>query len=571
MITLLITGLLAMAAADTLFALGSAAGTYISGALSDSGWIIAFAAFTLAGRASAWQPMSLRYSTVIERWQLVLPYLPFVLAGAISVGQVLQGHQVDPVQAVALQLVFLLILARQLVTLMRNSALTTQLRFQAYHDPLTGLGNRALFTERLDEALAVRRRVGDAPAVLFLDLDDFKLINDTLGHDAGDDLLRAVADRLRDCFPLADAVSRLGGDEFAVLLPRTGDPAAEAERMLDGLRPAFAIGAHTVAVTASVGIADTASMQGRPITPEDLRKHVDLAMYAAKARGKNAYAVFEPAMRDTFDNEMALRDELGQALQAGSLYVVYQPIVHLGDQRVAGLEALARWQHPVIGEVPPATFIPVAERAGLVADIGLFVLDRACAEFAAWDGKADAYLSVNVSPLQLLDPTFADRVVATVGRYGMRPGQLVLEITETALADESFVIPALRRLRAAGMRIAIDDFGTGYSSLRYLHRFPADIVKIDRSYVQDIASDHGAGRLVATLWQMFSALGLAAVAEGVEDLDQARLLLEMGCPMAQGYLFGKPARIPDSGADGQDQLAHGTAVEQVAVGVAGPF
>ena len=546
---LLILGLLGMAAADTLFAVGAADGTYTSGALSDSGWVVAFGAFALAGSASARRPMSLQAPGVVRRWQLILPYVPFSAAAAISLAQILRGDRIDSVQAIGLCTGLTLILARQLLTLIRNSTLTEQLRHQALHDPLTGLANRALFTDRLEEVLAARPRAGGSATVLYLDLDDFKLINDTLGHDAGDGLLCAVADRLRESFGYAEVIARLGGDEFVVLIARAVDAAEQAQRMLDILRQPFVIGSHSVAVTASVGTADAGGTPGRQVSPEDLRKRVDLAMYAAKERGKNAYAVFKPSMRDSFDAEMAMREELQKALADEALYVVYQPIVDLTDGRRMGVEALARWRHPTMGEIPPAQFIPVAERAAMIAGIGDFVLDRACAEFAGLVDSRDTYLSVNMSPLQLLDPSFAERVLGMLQRHGLHAEQLVLEVTENALADESYVVPALRRLRAAGLRIAIDDFGTGYSSLRYLHRLPADIIKIDRSYIKDVGSDERSGRLVETLWQLFSALGLVAVAEGVEDPAQARTLAEMGCPMAQGYLFGRPVRLEQLGGN----------------------
>ena len=390
--------------------------------------------------------------------------------------------------------------------------------------------------------MLARGRAGGSPTVLYLDLDDFKLINDTLGHDAGDGLLCAVADRLRDAFRQADTIARLGGDEFVVLLDQGRRPGRAGPA--DARPPA-----RTVRDRLEHGRGHrqrrrrgATAAPGR-VTSEDLRKNVDLAMYAAKERGKNAYAVFEPSMRDSFDAEMALREELQRALADAALYVVYQPIVDLADGRTTGLEALARWRHPTRGEIPPAEFIPVAERAAMIADIGHFVLHRACAEFAAWSGSATCVPLGERVAAAVAGPDFAERVLDTLRMHGLRPDQLVLEVTETALADESYVIPALARLRAAGLRIAIDDFGTGYSSLRYLHRLPADIIKIDRSYVRDIGSDRRTGRLVETMWQLFSALGLTAVAEGVEDPAQARLLTAMGCPMAQGYLFGRPVEI----------------------------
>jgi EAL domain-containing protein (putative c-di-GMP-specific phosphodiesterase class I) len=248
-------------------------------------------------------------------------------------------------------------------------------------------------------------------------------------------------------------------------------------------------------------------------------------------------------MRQGFDREMMWRSDLQQALVDHALHVVFQPIVGLHDYRVVGVEALARWEHPRLGSVAPDVFIPVAERASLISDLGLFVLRRACAEFAAWPGSRDAYLSVNVSPLQMLDTEFPNKVAATLARNGLRPHQLVLEVTENALADESEVIGTLVQLRSTGVRIAIDDFGTGYASLRYLHRFPADIVKIDRTYVQDIARDPSAARIVGTLWQLFGAIGLTAVAEGIEDPAQAAMLIELGCPVGQGFLLGRPAPL----------------------------
>jgi diguanylate cyclase (GGDEF)-like protein len=472
----------------------------------------------------------------MARWQIMLPYVPLGLAAAVVGGQMLMGDRIDAAEGVPLLAGVIMILLRQLTTLLHNSTLARRLHHQAYHDPLTGLGNRSLFSERLESALG-----SDQPAaIVYLDLDDFKMINDSLGHDAGDAVLRTVADRLRACFGEPDTIVRIGGDEFAVLTTRIEDLEERAQRLLIVLQDPFQVGARTVQAAASVGIAIS---EGDRMPPEDLRKNVDLAMYAAKAQGKNTYALFEPAMRQGFDREVMWRSELHQALADSALHVVFQPIVRLGDYRVVGVEALARWDHPQLGTVSPDVFIPVAERTALIDDLGMFVLRRACTEFAAWPGSREAYLSVNVSPLQMLDQEFPGRVAATLAETGLRPGQLVLEVTENALADESEVIGTLARLRSTGVRIAIDDFGTGYASLRYLHRFPADIIKIDRTYVQDIARDPAAARIVGTLWQLFGAIGLTAVAEGVEDPAQAAMLIELGCPVGQGYLYGRPAPL----------------------------
>ena len=531
---LLILGVLGMTASDVLFAVGTSAETYYSGQASDAGWFIAFASCGAAGWVAARRPMELDRSGVMTRWQIILPYVPFGLAASIAAGQTVVGLPVDAAEAFPLLLGVILILLRQLSTLLHNSTLARRLHYQAYHDSLTGLGNRALYTEQLESALAA----GRPTAVIYLDLDDFKMVNDTLGHDAGDAVLRAVGDRLRACFTESETIARLGGDEFVVLTSRIDDLPAQAERLLTALREPIQVGARSIHAVASIGLAIATGTR-----PEDLRKNVDLAMYAAKAQGKNTYAMFEPSMRQGFDGEVMWRSELHRALVNQALHVAYQPIVGLGDHRVIGVEALARWDHPNLGSVPPDVFIPVAERAALIGDLGLFVLRRACVEFAAWPGNREAYLSVNVSPLQMLDPTFPARVMATLADTGLHPRQLVLEVTENALADESEVIGTLGRLRATGIRIAIDDFGTGYASLRYLHRFPADIVKIDRTYIQDIARDPAAMRIVGTLWQLFGAIGLTAVAEGIEDKEQAAMLIQLGCPLGQGFLFGRPAPL----------------------------
>ncbi|XVU22935.1 putative bifunctional diguanylate cyclase/phosphodiesterase [Actinoplanes sp. CA-054009] len=532
---LLLLGLAGMTVSDVLFALDTSAGTYTTGQDSDAGWFVAFAACAAAGRLATKWPMKFDHTGVPARWQTALPYVPFGLAALVVAGQTLAGVRVDAPEAVPLMLGLLLVLLRQLSTLMHNSTLTRRLRHQAYHDPLTGLGNRALFLEKLEGALAA----GQPVAIAYLDLDDFKMINDSLGHDAGDVVLRAVGERLRACFAEPDTIARFGGDEFAVLTFRVHDLPGQAERLLGLLHEPVEVGARTVRLGASVGLALSDGTAGS----DDLRKNVDLAMYAAKAQGKNAYAMFEPSMRQGFDQEVMWRADLRQALADRDLHVAFQPIVALGSHRVAGVEALARWRHPRLGPVTPDVFVPVAERAGLIGELGLLVLRRACAEFASWPGSRTAYLSVNVSPSQMLDASFPSKVIATLSEAGLRPGQLVLEVTENALADESEVIGALRRLREFGIRIAIDDFGTGYASLRYLHRFPADIVKIDRTYVQDIARDPAAVHILGTLWQLFGALGLTAVAEGIEDPAQAAMLAELGCQVGQGFLYGRPGPL----------------------------
>jgi EAL domain-containing protein (putative c-di-GMP-specific phosphodiesterase class I) len=318
------------------------------------------------------------------------------------------------------------------------------------------------------------------------------------------------------------------------------DVHAVAHGVAAAVRGPFALGSHTVAMTASISVATSPPSDGLPVSGEELRKHVDLAMQAAKENGKDTITAFEPAMRTRLDTEMALRAELDKALADGALHVVYQPIVRLPCMEPAGVEALARWHHPVLGQVSPAEFIAVAERTGLIHSLGLFVLDRACEEFAAWDTEGSKYLSVNVSTLQLLDPGFPDRVSAVLHTRGVDPRRVVLEMTESVLADESQVTDALHALRSQGLRIAIDDFGTGYASLQYLRRLPVDVVKIDRSYVDGLLHDPQAKHFIGSLTKLFHGLGLSVVAEGVEQHGQSQELAALGVNLGQGYLYGRP-------------------------------
>ncbi len=558
----LLVAVLAMVTSDTAFAILSARGSYVSGDLPDLGWLVAFAALLVAARAT--EPadeVAVPRAELMPRWRLLLPYLPFSAAVAVTAWHAATGARIDRMQITAHLLLFALVLIRQLVTLLHNSTLSERLQHQAFHDPLTGLANRALFADRLSHAVALQERDGRALAVLFLDLDDFKLVNDTLGHSAGDNLLHAVGERLRACARPADTVARLGGDEFALLLEHGANPEAVAQRILDALRVPFVIGARQVTATGSIGlvVADPATrpadMAGGTVPgvtiagvtvageQEDgatrLLRDVDLAMYAAKDRGKGTYAVFEPRMRQHVDEEVALRAELATALAGAELQVAYQPIVDLRGGRAVGVEALARWHHPERGEIPPSAFIGVAERAGLISALGAAVLDEACREFVSLN-RGDLYLSVNISPSQLADAGFPDSVAATLARHRLAPQRLVLEMTEDVLADGSGVVTALSRLRALGLRVAVDDFGTGYASLRYLHRLPLDLLKIDRSYVQELAPDTDVSRLVATILQLSASMGLTVVAEGVEHPDQRAQLLELGCGYGQGYLFAAP-------------------------------
>ncbi len=423
--------------------------------------------------------------------------------------------------------------------------LEDQLRHRAFHDPLTGLSNRALFVDRVEHALNRSRRDDvPTPAVAYIDLDDFKMVNDSLGHGAGDELLRVVADRLRVCLRSGDTPARLGGDEFAVLLEDAPDKAAVievAERILDALHSPMEIEGREVSVRASIGVA---MRRGASTTPDELLRNADLAMYAAKANGKGCIELFEPGMHQGVVDRMALRDDLAGAVDRGDIEVAYQPIVRLADGEVVGFEALARWTHPERGVVSPVEFVPIAEENGAILALGRQVLEQACSQLAEWQaGNPDAewQMSVNLSARQVLAPELGPMVREALERTGVDPGCLILELTETVLlADSDRVLRRLHQLKDLGVRIAIDDFGTGYSSLGYLQRVPCDILKVDRAFVSALRHETPSTTLVRTILDLARTLGRSVIAEGIEEQVELDGLLELGCPFGQGHLLGRP-------------------------------
>jgi diguanylate cyclase (GGDEF)-like protein len=448
--------------------------------------------------------------------------------------------------------------------------LEEQLQHNAFHDALTGLANRALFTDRLEHALARTDRAGTV-GVLFVDLDDFKAVNDGAGHAAGDTLLLAVADRLRQVLRPEDTVARLGGDEFAVLLEDAsgGSARTAAERLVAALAEPFADPAGeaggSVRVTASVGIAT-----GRPGRHQaaELVRHADVAMYAAKEAGKGRAAVFTPDMDSAIIGQLRLKAELARAVENGEFVVHYQPTVALGTGRLSGVEALVRWQHPERGLVPPVEFIPLAEQTGLVVDIGRHVLREACRQVRAWHvaypAEPPLTVSVNLSARELDEPGLVASVRAALADSGLDPAHLVLEITESLLlVDLDRTVRTLAELRALGLRLAVDDFGTGYSSLAYLENLPVDILKIDKSFVDRIGGapadlraadprepgdDGRQPVMVSAISQLGHALHLQLVAEGIELPEQADALRDLACQYGQGYLFSRP--LDPSGLEG---------------------
>ena len=420
-------------------------------------------------------------------------------------------------------------------------ALEDELRHRASHDVVTGLANRAAFVERVDEALSRYRSRAEPFAVMFVDLDDFKAINDTLGHATGDQVLRVVAGRLASCVGPEDTVARFGGDEFAVLLRAAGAERAEAVgvAILSALGEAMDLRGHRMESLASIGMATADGGD----SSEAIMAAADAALYVAKARGKHRFEMFEPSMRAAVMARAALRTELERAVESGEMRVFYQPIVDLGAGEVAGFEALVRWARPQGVLLGPDQFIPLAEESGSIVGIGAWVLVQACHQAAQWRALTGRPLTmaVNVSARQLLHPSFLDQVRSALDGAALEASALTLEITESAtVRDTAVVISKLDELKAAGVSLAIDDFGTGYSALSYLHRLPVDVIKIDRSFVSGLGRNTQDGAIVAAIVGLAGALGLTTVAEGVEALEQLEVVAALGCSHAQGYNWSRP-------------------------------
>jgi diguanylate cyclase (GGDEF)-like protein/PAS domain S-box-containing protein len=424
-----------------------------------------------------------------------------------------------------------------------RKALEAQLTHQAFHDPLTGLANRALFFDRVTHALERRGRMQEGLAVLFLDLDNFKTVNDSLGHAAGDRLLVAAAVRLGVCVRASDTVARLGGDEFAVLIEdATGDIASvAAERITSALRAPFELEGKEVFVTASLGIAFAEAGS----TASELLRNADMAMYTAKGRGKGRSERFETRMHREALDRLELEADLRRALERDEMILQYQPIVSLDTGSVIGMEALVRWRHLDRGLMYPGQFIPLAEETGLIVGIGEWILREACRQAKAWEVKwhpdVPLTLSVNISGQQLQHAGVVDSVRRALARSGLRPHDLVLEITESVLMQHTETMLArLTELRAVGVRLAIDDFGTGYSSLSYLQRFPIDILKIAKPFVDDVGTGEGNPALARAIIALGESLSLRTIAEGIELREQWMGLRALGCEMGQGYFFARP-------------------------------
>jgi diguanylate cyclase (GGDEF)-like protein/PAS domain S-box-containing protein len=426
-----------------------------------------------------------------------------------------------------------------------QKTLEDQLRHQAFHDPLTGLANRALFAEQLDQALRRRSRIGGGLALLFLDLDRFKAVNDLHGHALGDEVLKQTAQRLRATLRDADSIARLGGDEFAVLFEGVAFasfPRSAVERLIESFDQPFLVDSAEIFVTASLGVAiDEFGNE----SAQDLLRNADLAMYAAKTRSNGGYQVFSPDMHSTILDRMQIESDLRRAAECGEFHTQYQPIVDLSSGTIDSVEALIRWNHPQRGLVMPAEFIYVAESSEMIVQIGQWMLNNACQEFAAAirqvEGAEGIGLSVNLSARQLTDPVLVDTVQNAAASAGLSLERLTLEITEGAIMEDvANTVFVLEQLRSIGVKIAIDDFGTGYSSLSLLTEIPVDTLKIDRAFVHNVADPRDPTRLIRSILRLAGDFGLGTVAEGVESPDQLQLLQELGCQACQGFYLARP-------------------------------
>ncbi len=426
-----------------------------------------------------------------------------------------------------------------------------KLQHDTLHDALTGLPNRTLFMKRLAEATQRARRGDDGLfAVLFLDIDGFKLVNDSMGHHVGDELLVTVARRLEECVRGGDVVARLGGDEFAVLLERIADvrdSAMVAERAQEALGRPFTVGGYEHSTSASIGVALST---GASEQPEYILRSADIAMYRAKNSGRGRFEMFDRAMHAEALTRLQIESDLRHAFERNEFFLHYQPIISLDDGRIIGVEALVRWQHFERGVVSPATFVPVAEDTGLVVPLGRWVLREACRQGQIWQARFESgrpfAVSVNLSVREFAQPDLVRQVAAILDETGLPPHHLNLEITESAIIGQQHpAIETIQELRRLGVRIHLDDFGTGYSALSYLHRLPLDAVKVDRAFTSAIDSEERPMHVVRAIVSLAHAIGLEVVAEGVSSPRQLALLREMGCDLGQGFLFARPGSAED--------------------------
>jgi diguanylate cyclase (GGDEF)-like protein len=541
---LLAAGLVFFVAGDLAYGYITLHSTYRGGDPIDTLWMVAIALFAIA--AAAQRPIDVQ-ETPTEARNQHLSTVPY-LAVAVGFGLLVYSQRNDalfPELSLTITAMLLATLVSMRQFLAQQDLLDTQgqLSHQALHDALTDLPNRVLALDRAQQMLARARRQQVPVAALYIDIDGFKHVNDTFGHAAGDELLQIIAERLATIVREGDTAARLGGDEFVVLLEgSTLDAGVElvAERLLEVLRQPYdmttTIG-RQLTVTASVGIA-----LGARENADELLRDADLALYEAKGSGRNRYAMFESSMQTNSRDRLTLEMDLAEALEHEQLFLLYQPTFDLRSESVTGVEALLRWRHPTRGVVAPDDFIPIAEDSGLIIPIGRWVLRQACQQATRWHHRGhEIGVAVNVSARQLDDDVLIDDVRDALNESGLDPAALTLEVTETTLMrDAEAAATRLKLLKQIGVRIAIDDFGTGYSSLAYLRQFPADALKIDRSFISGIATSKAAAALVHTLVTLGETLNVETLAEGIENQAQLQTLQREHCAHGQGFLFSRP-------------------------------
>lgn len=545
-----------IAISDGFYFYLAAADSYDSGSLVGLGWIAGFGLIGCAALASQRSPVTGTVEDSDDTRRLLgvrtasaLPYIPLVLA-LVVVGAQRLHTEPDRVNGLLMTATILGVLARQYLTIRDNAVLTkhlanreNELQRQAFADVLTGLPNRALFTDRVAHALEQHRRSLRPLALLFVDLDDFKVVNDTLGHPVGDELVIRVGERLRGSIRSSDTVARFGGDEFAVLVEGDMDGVEVGSRLVEALRPQFTLGKEQLSIGASIGIAEVSGQHPTP-SLDELYSRADIAMYAAKRAGKGQLALYESSMVLPEAADLQYRPLLIEAIKSGAIDCVFQPILNLETGRVHCMEALARWR--VDGQtVPQDYFISLAGRLKLLVALTDLMVDRACAQLADWSARLgchDLRVGVNVPSGLMADREFPRRIEAALRRYGLKADRLVLEITEEALIGETAVAQVVaEQLRLSGVRLWLDDFGTGYSSLLSLRQISLQAVKIDIAFVANIHTDLSAERFLRALLALGRDLGLLVTAEGVELPEQAAVLRSLGCQFAQGYLYARPA------------------------------
>jgi diguanylate cyclase (GGDEF)-like protein len=561
---------IAMLLADFIYDLLVLKGTYQPGNPVDAGFLISYVllgvsalhpsmANPLASTASGWQETR-RWVPLVAVAGFVSPTILLLssIIGFASDTAVIAGTSIVLFSLVVLRFSWLYGRTREQARLLAQhgeslqaaldaqQSLEGELRHQAFHDSLTGLPNRALLYDRVEHALAAASRADTTIAVFFCDLDGFKAVNDGLGHQTGDDVLISAANRLQTIVRRGDTVARLGGDEFAVLLDKiesTEAAAALAARITDLLREPITTNGQQINLSVSVGVA----FSDEAVGVEQLLSEADTAMYEAKASGKDRFSIFEPRMRSRLEDRVAITNAFQGAIERGEFFLEYQPQVSLADGSLEGFEALVRWQHPALGQIGPYRFIPLAEDTGFIVQLGRWVLEAACREAASWPVRDNVNLSlaVNLSARQLDSHSLLADVESALDASGLDPRQLVLEITESVLmVDRGRTAAVLAKLRSKGIRIAIDDFGTGYSSLGYLHEFPVDVLKIDKSFVDPLALPGTEGAaFVQMILRLARDLDMATVAEGVESSTQREALAQLNCHSAQGYLISRPLAV----------------------------